>query len=76
MNYLAINTQSNLILQPVTAPTQPTGNSITRFIRVGDSTLSKFHKLLSKAKRKGTLVDVGELAKASPYFAETLAKTR
>lgn len=74
MNYLAMHTQSNLILQAVTSPSQPTSNITTRFIEVGDITLSKFYKLLSKANRNGRLVDIGELAEASPYFQCLLAQ--
>jgi hypothetical protein len=72
MNYLAIHTQSNLILQAVTSPHKPTDYITTRFIEIGDITLSKFYKLLSKTSRNGRLVDIGELAAISPYFLDSL----
>ena len=74
MNYLAISTQSNLILKAVTSPNQPADNITTRFIEVGDITLSKFYKLLSKANRNGRLIDIGELAEASPHLQCLLAQ--
>ncbi len=74
MNYLAIHTQSNLILQAIASPRKPADNITTRFIEVGDITLSKFYKLLSKTNRNGRLVDIGELAEASPHFQCLLAQ--
>lgn len=74
MNYLAISTQSNLILKAVTSPNQPADNITTRFIEIGDITLSKFYKLLSKANRNGRLIDIGELAEASPHLQCLLAQ--
>ena len=72
MNYLAVHTQSNLILQAIATSHKPSDNITTRFIEVGDITLSKFYKLLGKANRNGRLVDIGELAAVSPHFLETL----
>lgn len=74
MNYLAIHTQSNLILKAVTSPNKPADNITARFIEVGDITLSKFYKLLSKTKRNGRLIDIGELAEASPHLQCLLAQ--
>lgn len=72
MNYLAIHTQSNLILQVIAASHKPSDNITTRFIEVGDITLSKFYKLLSKTNSNGRLVDIAELAAISPYFLDSL----
>ena len=72
MNYLAIHTQSNLIIKAVTSSNKPADDITTRFIEVGDITLSKFYKLLSKTNRNGRLVDIGELAAISPYFLDSL----
>lgn len=72
MNYLAIHAPSNLILQAVTSPNKPADNITARFIKVGDITLSKFYKLLSKTSRNGRLVDIAELAAISPYFLDSL----
>ena len=74
MNFLAIHTQSNLILQAIAASHKPSDNITTRFIEVGDITLSKFYKLLSKTNRNGRLIDTGELAEASPNFQYLLAQ--
>ena len=74
MNYLAIHTQPNLVIKAVTASRKPADNITTRFIEVGDITLSKFYKLLSKTNRNGCLIDIGELAEASPHFQCLLAQ--
>lgn len=73
MNYLAMHTQSNLILQAVTSPSQPTNNFLIRYIKVSDTTLSKYYKLLSKKNCNG-LLDIAELAAASPYFLDSLSQ--
>ena len=72
MNYLAIHTQSNLILQAIASPRKPADNITTRFIAIGDITLSKFYRLLSKTSRNGRLVDIAELAAISPYLLDSL----
>lgn len=74
MKYLAIHTQSNLAIKAVTASRKPADNITTRFIEVGDITLSKFYKLLNKTSRNGRLVDIGELAEASPHLQCLLAQ--
>lgn len=74
MNYLAISTRSNLILKAVTSSRKPAGNITTRFIEIGDITLSKFYKLSSKTNRNGRLIDIGELAEASPHLQCLLAQ--
>ena len=74
MNYLAISTQSNLIIKAVTSSNKPADDITTRFIEVGDITLRKFYKLLSKANRNGRLIDIGELAEASPHLQCLLAQ--
>lgn len=74
MNFLAIHTQSNLILQAIAASHKPSDNITTRFIEVGDITLSKFYKLLSKTNRNGRLIDIGELAESSPHLQCLLAQ--
>lgn len=73
MNYLAISTQSNLILKAITSPSQPTSNFLIRYIKVSDTTLSKYYKLLSK-KSCNSLLDIAELAAASPYFLDSLSQ--
>lgn len=72
MNFLAIHAQSNLILQAIAASHKPSDNITTRFIEVGDITLTKFYKLLSKTNRNGRLVETAELAAVSPYFLDSL----
>lgn len=74
MSYLAIHTQSNLIIKAVTSSNKPADDITTRFIEVGDITLRKFYKLLSKTNRNGRLIDTGELAEASPNFQYLLAQ--
>lgn len=75
MNFIAIDKQSNLITGVVTAPAQPTDTTKVLFIKAGDLTLSKFYRLQSKSRKKGLLVDVGELAAISHSFLDTLVET-
>ena len=70
----AATKQSNLIIKAVTSSNKPADDITTRFIEVGDITLSKFYKLLSKTNRNGRLIDTGELAEASPNFQYLLAQ--
>lgn len=72
MNFIVIDKQSNLIKGAVTAPAQPTNDAKTLFIKVGELTLKKFYKLQTKAHKKGLLVDVGDLAKISHSFLDSL----
>lgn len=76
MNYFILDTQSNLILAVVPASQQPANDKKTRFLKANPKTLSKYYKLADKRGRKGTLVDIGELAKASPHFQCLLTQTR
>lgn len=72
MNFISINKQSNLITGVVTAPIQPIDTTKVLFIKVGEPTLNKYFRLLSKARKKGLLVDIGELAKISHAFLDSL----
>lgn len=72
MNFMVIDKQSNLIKGVVTASTQPTDTGKTLLIKVGEPTLNKYYRLLSKARKKGLLVDVGELAAISHAFLDSL----
>lgn len=75
MNFVVVDKQSNLITGVVTSPTQPTETTKNLFIKVGEMTLNKYYRLLSKARKKGLLVDVGELAKISHSFLDLLIET-
>ncbi|MQT24752.1 hypothetical protein [Pseudomonas helleri] len=75
MNFVVVDKQSNLITGVVTAPAQPTDTAKTLFIKVGEMTLNKYYRLLSKARKKGLLVDVGELATISHAFLDSLVET-
>ena len=75
MNFVVVDKQSNLITGVVTAPAQPTDTAKTLFIKVGEMTLNKYYRLLSKARKKGLLVDVGELAAISHAFLDSLVET-
>ena len=75
MNFVVVDKQSNLITGVVTAPAQPTDTAKTLFIKVGEMTLNKYYRLLSKARKKGLLVDIGELAKISHSFLDSLIQT-
>ena len=75
MNFIAIDKASNLITGVITSPTQPTDTTKVLFIKVGDVTVDKYYKLLSKARKKGSLVDIGELAKISHAFLDSLIES-
>ena len=75
MNFVVVDKQSNLITGVVTAPAQPTDTAKTLFIKVGEMTLNKYYRLLSKARKKALLVDVGELAAISHAFLDSLVET-
>ena len=75
MNFIVIDKQSNLITGVITAPSEPTDTSKTLFIQAGQLTLDKYYRLLSKARKKGLLVDVGELAKMSHSVLDSLIQT-
>ena len=75
MNFIVIDKQSNLIKGTVTAPAEPTKNTKTLFIKAGELTLSKYFKLATKARAKGLLVDIGELAKVSHSFLDSLIRS-
>ena len=72
MNFVVVDKQSNLIAGVITATTQPTGTAKALFIKVGELTLNKYYRLLSKARKKGLLVDVGALAAVSDSFLDLL----
>ena len=75
MNFIVIDKQSNLITGVVASSTLPTETSKTLFIQAGQLTLNKYYRLLSKSRKKGFLVDVGELAKISHSFLDLLIET-
>ena len=75
MNFVVVDKQSNLITGVITAPAQPTDTAKALFIKVGDITLNKYYRLLTKARKKGLLVDVGELAAISHHFLDLLIET-
>lgn len=75
MNFVVVDKQSNLITGVVTAPAKPIDTVKTLFIKVGEMTLNKYYRLLSKARKKGLLVDVGELAAISHAFLDSLVET-
>lgn len=75
MNFIVIDKQSNLITGVIASSAPPTGNDRTLFIKAGDPTLTKYNRLRSKARKKGLLVDVGELAAISHAFLDSLVET-
>jgi len=72
MNFIVIDKQSNLITGVITAPAQPTDTTKILFIKVGEPTLNKYYKLQTKARKKGWLVSVGDLASISHSFLDSL----
>lgn len=73
MNYIVIHKPSQLVLKVITTSKQPTPDDDHSFHMASSAVLDRYYKLVSKARRKGVLVNVGDLAAASPSFLESLA---
>ena len=73
MNYLVIHKSSQLILKVITTSHTPTPDHDHAFHAASTTVLNKYFKLVSKARRAGVLVNVGDLAAVSPNFLESLA---
>ena len=63
--------QSQLIQTVVTSSTPPPENEHS-FHEASSTVLDKYYKLLTKARRNGVCVNVGDLAAVSPSFLESL----
>ena len=72
MNYLIIHRQSNLIINVVSSNGIVGSDATYKAIRVSEKVLDRYYRLKMKPNRKGTLVDVGEMASVSPAFKELL----
>lgn len=73
MNYLAIHKPSQLILKVITSPSQPTPDEYHSFHEASTTTLNKFYKLVSKARRNGVQVTVGDLMGNCASFKEQVS---
>lgn len=72
-NYVVVHKPSQLILKVITSSKAPTPDQHHAFHTASTTMLDKYYKLVSKARRKGVLVNVGDLAAVSPSFLESLA---
>jgi hypothetical protein len=72
-NFIVAHTQSQLILKAITTSKSPTPDDAHSFHMVSRTVLDKYYNLVGKARRKGVLVNVGDLAAVSPSFLESLA---
>ncbi|WP_141248959.1 hypothetical protein [Pseudomonas ogarae] len=71
-NYVVVNKPSQLLLKVITTSKPPTPDDVHGFHMASSTVLDKYYKLVSKARRKGVLVSVGDLAAVSPNFLESL----
>jgi hypothetical protein len=72
-NYVVVHKPSQLILKVITSSKAPTPDHDHTFHAASTTVLDKYYKLVSKARRKGVLVNAGDLAAVSPSFFESLA---
>ena len=72
-NYVVVHKPSQLIMKVITTSKPPTPDDDHSFHMASSTVLDKYYKLVSKARRKGVLVNVGDLAAVSPSFLESLA---
>lgn len=75
-NYIIIDSGSNLIVKVITSSIHLLASYKYRAIRVSDAILAKYYRLANIKSRRGTAVDIGELAKVSPALFEILQSNR
>ncbi|MCE6977224.1 hypothetical protein EI534_07360 [Pseudomonas frederiksbergensis] len=73
-NYVVAHKPSQLIKKVITTSKLPTPDHEHTFHAASSIVLDRYFKLASKARRKGVLVTVGDLANVSPSFLETLVE--
>lgn len=73
MNYIVLNTQSQLIQQVITSSTPPTPDNDHSFHEASIIVLNHFYKLHKKAIAKGVQVSVGELMHSCPSFHDQVS---
>ncbi|MDR6918722.1 hypothetical protein J2X66_005625 [Pseudomonas sp. 3296] len=76
MNYLVTHKPSQLILKVITTAHTPIPDRDHTFHPASVAVLDKFYKLATKARRKGVLVNVGDLANVSPSFLQSLLDSK
>lgn len=75
-NYVVVHRQSSLIKNIVTSSAPPTPDADHAFYPVSDQVLTKYYRLLTKSRKHGVLVSVGDLAAISPSFLEQLTNKK
>lgn len=73
MNYIVLNTQSQLIQKVITSSTPPTPDNDHSFHEASIIVLNHFYKLHKKAIAKGVQVSVGELMHSCPSFHDQVS---
>lgn len=68
MNYIVLNTQSQLIQKVIISSTPPTPDNDHSFHEASIIVLNHFYKLHKKTIAKGVQVSVGELTHSCPSF--------
>lgn len=71
-NFICLHKPSQLIKSIVASSSPPIPDSHHVFYNVSGEVLTKYYRLLTKARRKGLLVSSGDLAAVSPSFLESL----
>ena len=70
--FIVLHKQSQLIQTVVTSSTPPALDSAYSFHEASSTVLDKYYRLVTKARRNGVCVNVGDLAAVSPSFLESL----
>lgn len=71
-SYIVLHKPSQLIKSIITTSKPPTPDHDHSFHAASSAVLDRYYKLVIKARRKGLLVNVGDLAAVSPSFLESL----
>jgi hypothetical protein len=71
-NFIVVHTPSQLIKNIITTSKPPTPDHDHSFHIASSAVLDKYYRLLTKARRNGVLMNVGDLAAVSPSFLESL----
>lgn len=74
-NFIVVHKPSQLIKSIVTTSKPPTPDIDHSFHEASSTVLDKYYRLITKARRNGVCVNVGDLAAISPSFLESLKES-
>lgn len=73
-SYIVLHKPSQLIKTVITASEPPTPDDHHSVHIASSAVLDRYYRLLTKARRNGVLVSVGDLAAVSPSFKDSLVE--